>query len=81
MIYLMWILKKILVNESDISRFINNTDLDEKIKKMATKEELKVDQDKTVKMQTHILCIFLAKYFVLIIVFKVCLFITWHLLQ
>ena len=50
MIYLMWILKKILVNESDISRFINNTDLDEKIKKVATKEELKVDQDKTVKM-------------------------------
>ena len=41
-----------LASKNDIDGFVKNTDFDEKIKKLATKAELKVEQDKTVKLQT-----------------------------
>ena len=37
---------KNLVNKSDITEFIKNIDLDEKIKKLSKKAELKAEQDK-----------------------------------
>ena len=41
---------KKLVNKSDI---INSSDLEKKIKKLATKAELKAEQDKIVKLKTY----------------------------
>ena len=41
---------KKLVNEFHISVLINNTGLDEKIKKLTAKEEVKVEQYKIVKL-------------------------------
>ena len=43
--------EKELVKKSDISGFINNSDLDNKIATLATKAELKAEQDKIVKVQ------------------------------
>ena len=40
-----------MVNESNISRFISNSDLDKKIATLATKAELKTEQNKIVKLQ------------------------------
>ena len=64
MIYLIrrWKKRKI-VNESHISRFINNTDLDERITKIATTPELKAEQDKITKLQTYNFSYFLGKNF------------------
>ena len=52
-----------LVNESDISGFMNNSDLYEKVKKLATKAELKAKQYKTVKLQMYDLGYFLGNLF------------------
>ena len=52
-----------IVNESHISRFINNTDLDERITKIATTAELKAEQDKITKLQTYNFSYFLGKNF------------------
>ena len=41
-------------NKSDISGFINNSDLNENIKALATKAGLKTEQNKIVKLQTNI---------------------------
>ena len=43
--------EKELVKKSDISGFINNSDLDNKIATLATKAELKSEQDKIVKVR------------------------------
>ena len=42
---------KILVDKSAISGFINNADLDNKVATLATKAELKAEQDKIIKLQ------------------------------
>ena len=42
--------EKQLVNKSDISGLINNTDWNKKITILATKAELKAEQDKTKKL-------------------------------
>ena len=57
---------KKLVNESDISEFIQKFDLNEKLKKkMATKRELKAQQGKIVKLQTCGLSLFIGpSYFI-----------------
>ena len=57
---------KKLVNESDISEFIQKSHLNEKLKKkMATKRELKAEQDKIVKLQTCGLSLFIdPSYFI-----------------
>ena len=49
-------IKKTLLNKSDISGFIMNSDLDKKKKKiatLATKAELKSEEDKIEKLQTY----------------------------
>ena len=43
--------EKRLLDKSDISRFINDCDLDKKIALSATKTELKKEQDKIIKLQ------------------------------
>ena len=43
--------QKYLVHKSDLSGFINKTDLNRKIKTLPTKAELKAEQDKIVKLQ------------------------------
>ena len=53
-----------LFNEYYISGFINNSDLNEKIKTLATKAELKSEQDKRMKLKTHDLSYLLGKIFV-----------------
>ena len=55
--------KKGLVNKSDISKFINYSDLDKKIETLATKAELKAEQHKIVKLQMYELSLFIAQYF------------------
>ena len=42
---------KSLVDKSAISEFINNSDLDRKLATLATKAELKDEQDKIIKFQ------------------------------
>ena len=44
---------KELVDKSDIYKFIINSDLDKKIETLATKAELKAQQNKIVKLQTY----------------------------
>ena len=44
---------KELVNKTEIYKFINNSDLDKKYKTLATKAELKAEQDKIVKLETN----------------------------
>ena len=44
---------KELVNKFDISKFINSHDLDEKIKTLTTKAELKKGKGKLEKLQTY----------------------------
>ena len=48
-----------LINKSDISWFTNNRDLDEKIKALARKAELKGEQEKIEKLQTYDSSIFI----------------------
>ena len=67
-------LKNELVNESDISRFINNFDLDNKIKKLAARTKLKAEQDKIFKLERHDLSYILGKDFLVMIVLKIRLF-------
>ena len=49
--------------KSDIFGFINDSDLHKKIKKLASKAELKAEQDKIVKLETYNLSYFLGKFF------------------
>ena len=44
--------QKKLIDKSAIARFINNVDLDKKVATLATKTELKAEQDKIAKLQT-----------------------------
>ena len=55
---------KKLVNESDISGFIDNSDLNKTIKKLATKAELKAEQDKIAKRQIYDSSIFIGQSYV-----------------
>ena len=48
-----------LINKSDISWFTNNRDLNEKIKALARKAELKGEQEKIEKLQTYDSSIFI----------------------
>ena len=53
---------KKLVNESDISGFLNDNDLNEKIK-TARKVELKAVQNKILKLQAYDLSLFVGQSF------------------
>ena len=64
MIYLRQRSNKKLVNQSNISNVAKNSNLSAKLAtKHTTKEELKVEQDKIVKLQIHDLSYFLGKIF------------------
>ena len=54
---------KKLVSKSDISNLVKSSDLNTKFSILATKAELKAEQDKIVKLETLDLNFFLAKYF------------------
>ena len=53
--------QKALVNISDISNLVKNSDLNSKFATLATKAALKAEQDKTLKLQTFDLNHFLGK--------------------
>ena len=50
-----------------------------RLKKLAIKLELKSGQDKTAKLQTRGLSYFFAKFFLVMMVFKICSFINFYL--
>ena len=50
--------QKKLLNESNVSNLVNDSDLNTKLATLATKAELKAKQDKIVKLQTHELSYF-----------------------
>ena len=50
-------------HESDISELINNSDLNEKTKRLATEADLNAKQDKLVQLKTHDLSYFLCQNF------------------
>ena len=77
--------EKKLVNESDFSEFINNSYLNEKIKTLATKveqkvEQLKAEQNKIVKLEMYELSYLVGNFFLVMMVFKIFLFINKHLI-
>ena len=47
--------------ESSISGFMKDSNLNKKLESLVTKAELKAEQDKIVKLQTHDLSCFLGK--------------------
>ena len=51
---------KKVVNESGISLYINNSDLNEKIRTLPIKAELRTKQDEIVKLQTYDSSFFLS---------------------
>ena len=53
-----------LVNESDISGFIDYSDLNKTIEKLTTKAELKAEQDKIAKCQIYDSSIFIGQSYV-----------------
>ena len=73
--------EKELVDKSNISNLAKNSDSNTKLATLARKGELKAEQDKIVKRQTHNLSYFLAKSFLVMMVFRICLFINQHLIR
>ena len=67
--------QKELVNKSNTCNLIKSPDL-----KKITIKELKAKQDKIVKLQMHDLSFYLSKIFLVIIVFKIGLFVKQHLM-
>ena len=80
MTYLIQRKKKKLVNKSNVSDLVKNSDLNTKLATLGTKAELKAEQDKIVKLQIHSLSYFLGKNFYVMMVFRICLFIGQHCL-
>ena len=63
---------KELVNKFDIAGFINNAELDKKkVATLATKAELKAEQDKIIKLQPLIQVIFEVKIILKMMVLKI----------
>ena len=52
----------LILNESDISGLVNNSDLD---KRLAAKAELKAEQNKTVKLKTYDSSLFIGQSYFL----------------
>ena len=55
--------QKELVNKSDISNLVTNSEFDTELRTLPTKAKLKEEQDKIVKQQTHDVSHFLGKNF------------------
>ena len=66
---------------SNISYLVKDSDLNAKTATLATKAKLKSRQDKIVKLQTYDLSYFLGKTFLPMMVFRICLFISQHLIR
>ena len=66
--------QKELVNKSDISVLVKNSDLDTKLGTLARKANIKAGKDKTEKLQTQILSYFRGNFFLLMMVLKKCLY-------
>ena len=73
--------QKILVNKCNISNLVKNYELTTKFETFATKTELKAEQDKRVKIQTHDLNYFLGKTLLVMIILSICLFMSQHLVR
>ena len=71
---------KELVNKFDISNIVENY-LTTKLTTFATKAELKAEQDKILKLQAFDSSYFHDKFFLVMMVFKICLFINQHLIH
>ena len=72
--------QKNLINESNISDIIKSFDLNIKIESLATKAQLKAVQGKIVTLQTRDLHDFLGKNVLVMMVFRIYLFINQHLI-
>ena len=63
---------KNLVDKSAIAGFINNADLDKKVTTLATKAELKAEQNKILKLQVFVIqVIFEVKIILKMMVLKI----------
>ena len=71
--------KEKLINKSSLYEKIKTLATKEEIKTLAAKGKLKSEQDKIVKLQAHDLSYFLGKFFLVMMVHKICLFINLHL--
>ena len=72
--------EKQCVNKSDISVFINDSELKIKIERLTKKAELKSEKDKIRQLETYDLSNFL-KIFLVMLVFKTYMFVILHLLH
>ena len=72
--------QKELVNKSDISNLVKDSDLNQKLAILETKAELKAEQNKIAKLKTHDWSYSLGKSFLVIIVFRTRLFISQQLI-
>ena len=70
-----------MVDKSDISNLVNNSDLNTKLATLATKAELEAEQDTIVKLQTHNLSDVLGKIFLVMMVSRILLFINQHVIR
>ena len=66
--------QKELVNKSDISILVKNSDLDTKLGTLARKANIKAGKDKTEKLQTQDLSYFRGNFFLLMMVLNKCLY-------
>ena len=70
-----------MVDKSDISNLVNNSDLNTKLAALSTKAELEAEQDTVVKLQTHNLSDVLGKIFLVMMVSRILLFINQHVIR
>ena len=70
-----------LANKSNIFNLVWKFDLNNKLVTLATKTELKAEQDKIVKLKTYELSYFLGNFFTGLMVLKKVLFINQHVVR
>ena len=70
---------KQLVYKSNTSNVAKNSDFNIKLQTLATKAELKSEQGKIMKLQAFIQVIFMVKILLVMMVLKICLFISQNL--
>ena len=71
---------KQLVNKSEISNLVKNSDFNTKLATSATKVESKAEQDKIVKLEAFDSSYLMVRIFFAMMVSKICLFINQHLM-
>ena len=77
------ITRKELLNKSDISNLIKNSDLNTKLKTLTAKADLKAEQDEIKELQVFDSSYFHGKtfFFLVMMVFKICLCTRKHLIH